>query len=46
MAARQFGAYVLPTTVLIDPKGKVIGRAEGPAEWASPDAVAYFKSLK
>jgi thiol-disulfide isomerase/thioredoxin len=42
---RGFGAYGLPTTVLIDPNGKVVGRAEGPAEWASPDAIAYFKSL-
>jgi thiol-disulfide isomerase/thioredoxin len=42
---RSFGAFGLPTTVLIDPKGNVIGRAEGPAEWASPEAVAYFKSL-
>ncbi len=42
---RSFGAFGLPTTVLIDPKGNVIGRAEGPAEWASPDAIAYFKSL-
>ena len=43
---RSFGAFGLPTTVLIDPKGNVVGRAEGPAEWAAPDAIAYFKSLK
>ena len=43
---RSFGAFGLPLTVLIDPKGNVVGRAEGPAEWASPDAIAYFKSLK
>jgi thiol-disulfide isomerase/thioredoxin len=42
---RSFGAFALPTTVLIDPKGKVIAVANGPAEWASPDSVAYFKSL-
>ena len=36
----------LPTTVLIDPRGKVIARAEGPAEWASPASIAYFRSLK
>jgi thiol-disulfide isomerase/thioredoxin len=41
----SFKVYALPTTVLIDPKGNVVGRAEGPAEWASPDAIAYFKSL-
>jgi thiol-disulfide isomerase/thioredoxin len=43
---RSFTAAVMPTTVLIDPKGKVIARAEGPAEWASPAAIAYFQSLK
>jgi thiol-disulfide isomerase/thioredoxin len=42
---RNFGAFGLPTTVLIDPKGNIIGRAEGPAEWASLEAVAYVKSL-
>jgi thiol-disulfide isomerase/thioredoxin len=42
---RGFGAFGLPTTVLIDPKGNVVGRAEGPATWDSPDSIAYFKSL-
>ena len=42
---RAFGATVFPTTVLIDPQGKVVARAEGPAEWATPEAVDYFKSL-
>ena len=42
---RKFGAYGLPMTVLIDPKGNVIAKAEGPAEWATPEAVAYFKHI-
>jgi thiol-disulfide isomerase/thioredoxin len=42
---RSFTAYGLPTTVLIDPKGNIIGRAEGPATWDSPQSIAYFKSL-
>jgi thiol-disulfide isomerase/thioredoxin len=42
---RAFGAYGLPVTVLVDPQGKVIARAEGPAEWSAPDAIAYFKTL-
>jgi thiol-disulfide isomerase/thioredoxin len=46
MFMRSFVVPVMPTTVLIDPKGRVIARAEGPAEWASPASVAYFKSLK
>jgi len=28
------------------PDGKVIARAEGPAEWASSAFIAYFKNLK
>jgi thiol-disulfide isomerase/thioredoxin len=43
---RAFTAAVMPTTVLIDPQGRVVARAEGPAEWASPASVAYFRSLK
>jgi thiol-disulfide isomerase/thioredoxin len=43
---RNFEAAVMPTTVLLDPKGKVVARAEGPAEWASPASIAYFQSLK
>ena len=42
---RSFGAYGLPLTVLIDPSGKVVARTEGPAEWGSPQAVAYFKNM-
>jgi len=40
-----FGAYALPMTVLIDPAGKIIAKAEGPADWGSPEAVAYFKRI-
>jgi thiol-disulfide isomerase/thioredoxin len=46
MFMRGFLAAVMPTTVLIDPSGKIVARAEGPAEWASPAFVNYFKSLK
>ncbi len=42
---RSFGVAGLPTTILFDPQGKVIGRAEGPAEWAAPESVDYFKNL-
>jgi thiol-disulfide isomerase/thioredoxin len=42
---RAFGVAGLPTTVLIDPQGKVIARAEGPAQWAAPESVDYFKDL-
>lgn len=40
-----FKVPALPTTLLIDPNGNVIARAEGPAEWASPESIDYFKGL-
>jgi hypothetical protein len=43
---KSFRAVVMPTTILLDPNGRVIARAEGPAEWADPAFVNYFKSLK
>jgi thiol-disulfide isomerase/thioredoxin len=42
---RAFGAFGLPLTVLIDPEGREVGRAVGPAAWDAPDSIAYFKSL-
>ena len=42
---KSFKAYGLPMTVLIDPDGKVVAKAEGPADWDSPEAVAYFKRI-
>jgi thiol-disulfide isomerase/thioredoxin len=34
----------LPLTVLIDKKGREIGRLIGPAEWNSPEAIAMIKA--
>jgi thiol-disulfide isomerase/thioredoxin len=42
---RAFGAFGLPLTVLIDPQGREIGRAVGPAAWDNPDSIAWFKTL-
>ena len=42
---RAFNAFGLPLTVLIDPQGREIGRAVGPAQWDNKDAIAYFKAL-
>jgi len=42
---RGLGAYGLPMTVLIDPQGKIIARAAGPADWGSEESVAYFKRI-
>ena len=35
----------LPTTVLIGKDGKLVGRAAGPREWDSPQAVALIRSM-
>jgi thiol-disulfide isomerase/thioredoxin len=42
---RTLHVYGLPVTVLIDPRGREIARADGPADWDAPDAIAYFKAL-
>jgi thiol-disulfide isomerase/thioredoxin len=36
----------LPTTVFIGADGRVAGRAVGPRDWDSPEAVAFVKSLE
>jgi thiol-disulfide isomerase/thioredoxin len=41
-ATKTFG---LPTTLLIDPQGREIARATGPAAWNAPDAIAWFEAL-
>jgi thiol-disulfide isomerase/thioredoxin len=35
----------LPTTLLIDAKGRELGRLIGPAEWDAPDMVTFLKSI-
>ena len=42
---RMMHVYGLPVTVLIDPQGREVARAEGPEAWDDPAAIAYFKSL-
>ena len=41
--ARAFGVNGLPTTVLIDREGRVVGRILGPAEWDSAAAKALIR---
>ncbi len=43
LAALQ--ALGMPATILIDRQGKEAGRILGPAEWASPEALAMIKAL-
>ncbi len=42
---RAFLVYGLPFSILIDPEGREVARATGPANWDAPAAIAYFKSL-
>ena len=41
---RALGVRRLPTTLLIDRQGRLMGRLEGPAEWDSPEIVAFLKA--
>ncbi len=40
---RALGVGSLPTTILIDGRGREVGRLVGPAEWDSPEAVALAR---
>jgi thiol-disulfide isomerase/thioredoxin len=44
-AARAFRAIGLPTTVLLDPAGREVGRALGPVAWASEASVQHLRRL-
>jgi hypothetical protein len=39
------GAFGLPLSVLMDKNGMEQAKAEGPAEWDDPDAIAYLRSI-
>ena len=44
-AAFAFRASELPTSVLIDRKGRIVGRMIGPAEWDAPEAKALIRAV-
>ena len=44
-AAGRLGVLGLPTTLLIDPKGRELGRLIGPAEWDSAEMTAFLRRL-
>ncbi len=43
-AGSSLGLVGLPGTLLIDPQGREIGRLVGPAEWDSPEMIAFLQS--
>lgn len=44
-ALRALAIAGLPTTLLIDREGREIGRLVGPAEWDTPDTIAFLRRL-
>lgn len=42
-ASAAVRSAAIPTSVLIDPDGKEIGRLLGPAEWDSPAAIDFLR---
>jgi hypothetical protein len=44
-AMRALSAVGLPTTLLVGRDGLEIGRLVGPAEWDSPEAIAFVRSI-
>ncbi len=44
-ASRKMNVFGLPTTLLIGPDGKELGRKVGPAEWDATEAVGFFESV-
>lgn len=44
-ASRAMNVIGLPTTLLIGPNGKELGRKIGPAEWDAPNAITFFEKI-
>lgn len=42
---RSLNVFGIPTTVLIDPQGREIGRMAGPAQWDRPQSIADLKQI-
>jgi len=40
-----FGVKGIPTTYLIDKKGRTVGKAVGPRDWKSPEVISLIKLL-
>jgi peroxiredoxin len=45
IVSRQYGIVSLPTTILIDPQGIVIGILQGAENWSDPETLLYFENL-
>ena len=45
IVSRQYGIVSLPTTILINPKGIIIGVLQGAENWSDPETLLYFENL-
>ena len=45
IVSRQYGIVSLPTTILIDPQGIIIGVLQGAENWSDPETLLYFANL-
>ena len=43
--SRTFRVFGLPTTYLIDGEGRIVGKASGPRDWDSADAIALLRQM-
>ncbi len=43
--AKRYAVPGLPTTVLIDRNGRVVGRVVGPRDWATPESRSLIRAL-
>jgi len=43
-AMSVLGVSVLPTSILVDPAGRELGRIEGDADWDTPEGIALMKA--
>ncbi|CAN7433790.1 TlpA disulfide reductase family protein [Rhizobium leguminosarum] len=44
-AGFALASFGLPTTLLVDPQGRELGRLVGPAEWDAPDMTAFLRPV-
>jgi len=44
-ASRDLKIFGLPGTLLIGPNGRELGRLIGPAEWDTPEMIAFFETV-
>ena len=43
-AMQGLGVSLLPTSILVDPEGRELGRLEGDADWDMPESIALMKA--